>query len=192
MSTKENKVHYDLTNVYFAPVTIEDDVVTFGTPVREYGAMSMDLSPKGDSVTIRADAIDYYNDVSNNGYDGSVNFVQVSDAFKIAHLSYRESADGILIEDANVEHKPFAMLYEFKGDKYHRRHVLYHGMATRPNEKGENKDNQKSPDTEPLPVKFSPLPNGCVKASTRVDTPDDIYTKWFEQVYEEADAAAQT
>lgn len=196
MSTEENKVHYDLTNVHFAPLTIVDGEVSFGTPVREYGAISMDLSPKGDNVTVRADAIDYYNDVSNNGYDGSVNFVQVSDTFKMAHLGYRKTADGVLIEDAQAEHKPFAMLYEFKGDKHHRRHVLYHGMANRPNEKGENKDNQKSPDTEALPVKFSPLPNGCVKASTRVDTPDELYKKWFEKVYQESavvpEEAAQT
>lgn len=187
---EDNKVHYDLTNVYFAPLSIVDGVATFGTPVREYGAMSMDLSPKGDSVTVRADGIDYYNAVSNNGYDGSINFVQVSDAFKMAHLGYRKTADSVLIEDANAEHKPFAMLYEFKGDKKHRRHVLYHGMANRPNEKGENKDSQKSPDTESLPVKFSPLPNGKSKASTTVDTPDEVYSKWFGSVWEETEEAA--
>lgn len=43
MPNKENKVHFDLTNVHFAPLTIEDGVVSFGTPVREYGAISMDL-----------------------------------------------------------------------------------------------------------------------------------------------------
>lgn len=196
MSNKENKVHYDLDNVYFAPLDIVDGVAAFGKPVREHGAMSMDLSPKGDNVTVRADAMDYYNAVSNNGYDGSINFVQISDAFKMAHLGYRKTETGVLIEDANAEHKPFAMLYEFKGDKKHRRHVLYHGMANRPNEKGENKDSQKSPDTESLPVKFSPLPGGRVKSSTTADTTDEIYSKWFDAVWEETAAepaaAAQT
>lgn len=193
MSTKENKVHYDLDNVYFAPLDIVDGVATFGKPVRERGAMSMDLSPKGDNVTVRADAMDYYNAVSNNGYDGSINFVQISDAFKMAHLGYRKTETGVLIEDANAEHKPFAMLYEFKGDQKHRRHVLYHGMANRPNEKGENKDSQKSPDTESLPVKFSPLPGGRVKASTTADTTDTVYSKWFDAVWEETTAVpAQT
>ena len=183
--SEENKVHYDLDNVYFAPLTIADGVITYGTPVREHGAMSMDLSPKGDNVTVRADAMDYYNAVSNNGYDGSINFVQISDKFKMAHLGYRKTESGVLIEDSNAEHKPFAMLYEFKGDKKHRRHVLYHGMASRPNEKGENKDSQKSPDTETLPVNFSPLPDGHVKASTTAETTAAIYDAWFSKVWEE-------
>lgn len=197
MSTNKNKVHYDLTNVHFAPITIDGDVVTFGTPEREYGAISMDLSPKGDTVNLRADAIDYYSAVSNNGYDGSIDFAQVSDNFRQKYLGYTMSAtDKVLIEDSQAEHKPFAMLYEFLGDKHHRRHVLYNGMATRPNEKGENKENQKEADTESLPVNFSPLPNGRVKASTTADTPDEVYAKWFESVWEKditaAAEAAQT
>lgn len=180
-----NKVHYDLTNVYFAPITIEGDVVTFGTPEREYGAISMDLSPKGDTVNLRADAIDYYTAVSNNGYDGSLDLAQVSDNFRKKYLGYRQSdKDKVLIEDSQAEHKPFAMLYEFLGDKKHRRHVLYHGMATRPNEKAENKENQKEADTESLPVTFSPLPDGRVKASTTAETPEAVYNKWFESVWE--------
>lgn len=185
MANDENKVHYDLTNVHFAPITIEGDVVTFGKPEREYGAISMDLSPKGDTVNLRADAIDYYNAVSNNGYDGSIDFAQVSDSFRMKYLGYTMSEkDQVLIEDSQAEHKHFAMLYEFLGDKHHRRHVLYNGMANRPNEKGENKDNQKEADTESLPISFSPLPNGRVKASTTVGTPEAVYAGWFDSVWE--------
>ena len=195
MPDNENKVHYDLTNVHFAPITIEGDVVTFGKPEREYGAISMDLSPKGDTVNLRADAIDYYNAVSNNGYDGSIDFTQVSDSFRMKYLGYTMSEkDQVLIEDSQAEHKHFAMLYEFLGDKRHRRHVLYNGMANRPNEKGENKDNQKEADTESLPISFSPLPNGRVKASTTVNTPDAVYAGWFDSVWEKdvTEAAANT
>ncbi len=185
MSNDKNKVHYDLTNVYFAPVIVEGDTVTFGTPEREYGAISMDLSPKGDTVKLRADAIDYYSAVSNNGYEGSLDLAQVSDDFRQKYLGYRLTAtDKVLVEDSMEEHKPFAMLYEFLGDKHHRRHVLYNGIATRPNEKAENKENQKEADTESLPVNFSPLPDGRVKASTTADTPDAVYSKWFESVWE--------
>ena len=52
----KNKVHYDLQNVFVAEVTVDDsDAVTFGTPERLRGAISMDLSAQGDTTTQRAD-----------------------------------------------------------------------------------------------------------------------------------------
>lgn len=45
--TEKNKVHYDLQNVYVAPLTLDDsDAATFGTPERLYGAVGMDLSAR--------------------------------------------------------------------------------------------------------------------------------------------------
>ena len=56
--TEKNKVHYDLQNVYVAPLTLDDsDAATFGTPERLYGAVGMDLSAQGDTTTLRADGI---------------------------------------------------------------------------------------------------------------------------------------
>ena len=87
-ATKKNKVHYDLKNVHFAPITeAEDGTVSFGVPVREYGAISMDMAPVGDSGKLRADGIDYYTFNSNGGYEGDVNFAQVSELFRRTYHS---------------------------------------------------------------------------------------------------------
>lgn len=190
-ATNKNKVHYNLKNVYFAPITEADDgTISFGTPVQERGAMSMDLAPVGSSGKLRADGIDYYTFSSNGGYDGNLNFAQVSEYFRQTYLGEDlSSKDKVLVERANAKQTRFAMLFEFDGDVSGRRHVLYNGLASRPNIKGENKENQREADTESLPVVFSPLPDYKVKASTTAETPTTVYDNWFNKVWEKDSAA---
>lgn len=186
MSATENKVHYDLTNVHVAPLTmdLEEGTVTFGTPKRLLGAISMDLSAQGESVKLRADGMDYYVTESNNGYAGDLNIAMVPDWFRQEYMGDTLSEkDKVLVENAQATAKPFALLYEFLGDVSHRRHCLYNTTAARPNIKGENKDNQKEPDTEALSLTARPLPDGKVKASTTADTPSSVYENWNKAVW---------
>lgn len=186
MDNTENKVHYDLTNVYVAPLTfnLETGEVTFGVPKRLIGAISMDLSAKGEQIKLRADAMDYYVVNGNNGYSGDLNMAMVPDWFREEYLGDTLSQqDKVLVENAKAETKPFAMLYEFLGDKSSRRHCLYNVTASRPNIKGENKENQKEADTESMTMTALPLPNGYVKASTTKDTPQSVYDNWAKAVW---------
>ena len=186
MDNTENKVHYDLTNVYVAPLTfdLETGEVTFGVPKRLIGAISMDLSAQGEQIKLRADAMDYYVVNGNNGYSGDLNMAMVPDWFREEYLGDTLSQqDKVLVENAKAETKPFAMLYEFLGDKSSRRHCLYNVTASRPNIKGENKENQKEADTESMTMTALPLPNGYVKASTTKDTPQSVYDNWVKAVW---------
>lgn len=184
--TEKNKVHYDLQNVYVAPLTLDDsDAVTFGTPERLYGAVGMDLSARGDTTTLRADGINYYVNTSNQGYQGDLTLAMVPDWFRERYLGQTVSTkDKVLVENAKTDQpKAFALLYEFQGDVHARRHVLYNCLAARPNVAGENKDNQREPDTEAMTITASPLPDGNVKASTTADTPETVYNNWTKAVW---------
>lgn len=186
MSANENKVHYDLTNVFVAALTLDltEGIYSFAEPKRLPGAISMDLSAEGESVKLRADAMDYYVTNSNNGYSGDLNIAMVPDWFRAEYLGDTISkTDKVLVENALAEPKPFALLYEFLGDKAHRRHVLYNVTAARPNIVAENKDNQREPDTEAMTLTASPLPDGMVKASTTADTPEAAYNNWNTTVW---------
>lgn len=188
--TDTNKVHYDLVDVHVAPLTIADGVVTFGAPVPLPGSISMDLSPQGNTVKLRADGIVYYQSNSNSGYDGNLNLAMVPDWFKREYLGEKlDETDKVQVENAEAEYKPFALLYGFKYDAKRRRHVLYNCMAGRANIKGENKDNQRDPDTESLPLSCVPLPGGNVKASTTAETPDTVYNGWMKAVWQGKGAA---
>lgn len=185
MSANENnKVHYDLTNVHMAIMTTTGEEPQWGAFQRVHGAISVDLAAQGDTVKLRADGMDYYVCKSNNGYEGDLNLAMVTDWIRINILGETLSeTDKVLIESALAEGKPFAMAFEFLGDKKNRRHVMYNCVAGRPNIKGENKDNPKAPDTETLSLTASPLANGHVKASTTEDTPQTVYANWYKGVW---------
>lgn len=185
-NTDTNKYHYDLTNVHVAELLTDDADAgaTFETPERVPGAVSMDLSAQGEITKFRADASDYIVTENNQGYEGSITFAMIPDWFRQKILSNRLSEkDKVMTENANNGSKKFALLFEFLGDKEHRRHVLYNCVATRPNIKGENKENQKEPDTEELTITSSPIANGDVKSSTTSDTPKEVYDGWFKNVW---------
>lgn len=189
--TDSNKVHYDLVDVHVAALTITDGVASFGTPEPLQGSISMDLAAQGDTIKLRADGMDYYVTYSNDGYSGNLNLAMVPDWFKAAYLGHSVSEkDKVLVENSNAEHKPFALLYGFKGDKKNRRHVLYNCMGGRASVKGDNKDRMKEADTESLPITATPLPDGMVKASTTESTPDTVYANWTKTVWVKDTASA--
>ena len=193
MANADNKVHYALTNVYIATLEmdLETGVVTFGNPKRLLGAVSMDLSAQGDVIKLRADGMDYYVVNSNNGYQGDLNIARIPDWFRSDILGDTISAtDKVLVETTTQEPKAFAMLFEFLGDVKGTRHVLYNCAASRPNIKGENKDNLKDPDTDTLSLTASPLQDGKVKASTTAETPENVYKNWFQKVWEKDSGTA--
>lgn len=193
MENADNKVHYALTNVYIATLEmdLETGVVTFGNPKRLLGAVSMDLSAQGDVIKLRADGMDYYVVNSNNGYQGDLNIARIPDWFRSDILGDTISAtDKVLVETTTQEPKAFAMLFEFMGDVKGTRHVLYNCAASRPNIKGENKDNLKDPDTDTLSLTASPMQDGKVKASTTAETPEGVYNNWFQKVWEKDSGTA--
>lgn len=191
MSANDNKVHYDLANVHVALLTIDVStdapVITFGTPKKLPGAISMDLSAQGNVIKLRADSMDYYVVNDNLGYSGDLNIAMVPDWFRQEYLNEEmDETAKVLTENSNKNPNPFAMTFEFAGDAAHRRHVLYNVATSRPNIHGENKDNQKEPDTDTLSLTASPLPGGRVKASTTKETPAEVYSAWNTKIWEKA------
>ena len=97
-----NKYHYDVKNCYYAVATKgAGGVLTYETPVAIPGLVSMDMGAEGDQLKIRADGIDYLVLNSNNGYSGTLNFVQIPDSFKAAVLGeVADTTTGIQYENA--------------------------------------------------------------------------------------------
>ena len=78
---------------------------------------------------------------------------------------------------------------EFKGDAEGIRWIYYNCIAARPNQTGDNKDNQKQPDEESLSVTASPLPitiNGVerniVRGGILKSSNSATYDAWFTKV----------
>lgn len=191
-TAKKNKYHYDVKNCHYCPGTRNDDgSVTFETTVKPiYGLQSMEMSAEGDTSKIRADGVDYIVITSNNGYSGIFNFVKVDDQFKVDCLSeVVDETTGIQYEDADADPRPFAVMGEFKGDMEGIRWIYYNCVASRPKQAGDNKDNQKEPDTEELSVTVSPLPveidgedKNIVRGGITKSMNETTFNEWFKQV----------
>ncbi|GFI49971.1 major tail protein [Lachnospiraceae bacterium 62-26] len=182
----ENKVEFGLRNAHYAPVTIDETAnkMTFGTPVKIPGAVTLTLNASGDMIRFKADDIDYYTNANNQGYEGTLTLARVSDKFRQEILGEELTEGGVLIENADAQTKNFALLFEFQGDKKGIRHVLYFCSANRPNISSKTKDGA-DPNTSELSIVAGPRPdNNIVKAKTTVGVSDEIYNGWYTAVYE--------
>ena len=186
-----NKVKYGLKNVHVAPLTETDaGIVSYGTPRHIPGAVTLSLPPVGETTPFYADDIEYFTSITNNGYEGNVEFAIVPDWFKEKYLGETVDANYIYTEKAGVQPARFAMMFEFDGDVRKTRHVLYNCKANRPNVDGETKNNTTTPKTESLPLVVKPLPDMTVKARTNDKTSDSVYNAWYDDVYGQISTAA--
>lgn len=180
-----NKVKYNLKNVHYAPqITGESGAITFATPVRVPGAVSIALDAQGDISKFHADGITYYQAAANNGYEGDLEMALIPESFRTDILG--ETLDGkkVLIESADAKQTAFALLFEFDGDEKGIRHVLYNCTSTRPSVESQTKEESIEPVTETLTISATPLPNGNIKAKTGDTTDEATYSSWYQTVYE--------
>lgn len=181
----ENKVRYNLKNVHYAPITETSGAVTYATPIHIPGAVSLSLTPEGDTNTFYADGMAYYVATANNGYSGDLEMALLPDQFRKDVLGETEDeTDKVLMEFSNVEPKPFALLFEFDGDQKAIRHILYNCTAARPSMEGSTNTETKEPATETLSLTATMLADGCVKVKTGDTTPDPVYRDWYKTVWQ--------
>lgn len=184
--SNSNKVKFGLKNCHYAKATldIETGLVTFGLPVPIPGAVNLALDPEGDTEPFYADDMVYYMTSANNGYSGELEIALIPDSFRTEILKDTEDANGVLLENSNVEPEHFALSFEFSGDKKKIRHCLYYCSAARPKIEGKTTEDSKEVQTESLEIKASPMPNGFVKVKTGANTSTETYDAWYEAVYE--------
>jgi len=174
-----NKIKFGLKNVHYAVVTEAGGEVQYGTPKHIPGAVNLTLDAAGESVQFYADDIVYYEENTNNGYEGSLEMALISDEFRVDVLGDEIDDNGAIVETANAKPKKFALLFEFDGDAKKTRHVMYNVLPTRPSVSGATRTNTKEPQTETMNIAARPaIDTGDVKARVKQgETPyDDFYT----------------
>lgn len=187
----ENKIKYGLKNVYYAVATIASDgSATYSTPVAFPGAVSLSLSPNGETSPFYADNIAYWVGVSNTGYEGDLEMAKVIDSFKTDVLGYKRDNKDVIFEDANAGATHFALMFQFEGDQKATRHVMYNCTAARPDAAGSTKAESIEPQTETVSITatsiyVSSLGTGMdiVKSETVSSTDTSTYNSWFSTVY---------
>ena len=179
-----NKVKYNLKNAHYAMLHIaQDGTVSYDTPIAIPGAVSISLDANGEPENFYADGVAYYVINNNMGYDGDLELAMIPESFRVDALNETLDDNNVLIENANTELNPFALLFEFDGDVKHIRHVLYNCSASRPGIEGQTNEESREVQTETLTIKATPLASGVVKAKTGNTTDSSVYNNWYGSVY---------
>lgn len=178
------KVKFGFKNAYYAVISEKNDEITYGTPVRIPGAVSMTLSPAGEDVEFYADDSLYFGESSNNGYDGSIEFALIPESFKKDILGEKLDGGNVIVENATAVTNPFALMCEFTTDDGARKYVFYNCIAKRPELAATTKGATKEVSTETLELMIRPRTDGVVKASTSDITTDEVKNAWYNSVYE--------
>lgn len=184
---EENKVKYNIKNVHAAKqtetMTDAGTTYTYEVPRSIPGAVSISLDAEGEISTFYADGIAYFVTSANNGYSGDLEMALIPSWFREEILNETKDGNGVLVENANNNTNPFALLFEFDGDKKAIRRCLYNCTCTRPSIESETKEETVEPGTETLSITNSPRTDGLVKAQTAPDTKDQAYADWYKSVY---------
>lgn len=179
------KVKFGFKNAYYSAITeSEGGVITYGTPVKLNGAVSLSLSPSGDNVEFYADDTLYFSDPTNNGYEGTLELALIPESFKVDILKETLDANSVLVEDAKKVTNPFALLCEFTQDDGARKFCFYNCIATRPNLEATTKAETKEVSSETLNITCRPNKDGIVKVATSAETSEAVLNAWYTEVYE--------
>ncbi len=184
----ENKVQFNLKNVHYAL----RDGTGYSAPVAIPGAVNLNLNPQGDTTHFYADGIEYYTCAANNGYTGDYEAALFPEQMLQDVWGYSLDANGVLVEDATVEPKPFALLFQIDGDKSNSCYAVYNVTAQRPSIASATNENSKNPKTQSLSITATPLNDGKVTARTTSSTSEEVKNNWFKSVYTGAAESAQS
>lgn len=188
----QNKVKFGLKNAHYAKITDTGTEITFETPVRIPGAVSLSLTPNGEIVEYPADDITYWSAEINNGYDGEMEFADIPDTFKVDILGEEiDEENGVMYENSNAKASKFALLFEINGDVKARRYVLYYCTATRPTIASNTKQGSTvEPQSSALTFQSRPHPyNNYIKANTTTAA-TTAFDSWFTTVHEKTVSGA--
>lgn len=182
-----NKVKFGLSNVHIAKMIIgEEGTITFGTPFKIPGAVTLSLDAEGDSEPFYADNMKFWESFANNGYSGDLEVAKLPEQFETEILGQRKDSNGAIVENINDKISPFAFIYQIEGDQTGTRFCYYNTSVSRPSTEANTTEDTKTPNTDTL----------AITTSARTDTGDvrvklpyseenkEIYEKFFEKVYE--------
>lgn len=181
-----NKVQFGLENVHYAVITEQDGIVSYGTPIKHPGAVSISLEPKGESSSFFADNYEYHSSFTNMGYEGTLELALITEEFRVNVLGeILDTYDKVLVENATAKPNKIALMFEFDGDKKATRHLFYHCTVSRPGMASATKTETSEPGTVELNFVATPHPTyKRTKVSTGSQTTETAYDAWYTKVWE--------
>ncbi|MDU5183679.1 major tail protein [Peptoniphilus harei] len=179
----KNKVKFGLKNVHVWPITeATSEKITYAEVIKVPGAVSLSLEASGDSNPFYADDMIYWNQYSNNGYEGELEIALIPEEFEVQILGYLKDKNGAIVESNASKSKNYAMAFEFDGDVTQTRHIFYNCSSSRPDIEGATTEDKTEPQTDTISITTAPASDtGYVKA--RLEKGQTGYDTFFTTPY---------
>lgn len=188
MATNKNIIEYGICNVHYAKITNSglSGTYTYDTPKKLEGAVSITISPIGESTSLYGDNVELMEIATNGGYDGTISFLNINNDFRKDILGEIVDTAGVQIEESTAKPSEFALMFEFDGDVNETRHVLYRCKCKRPNLSSKTQTNTVEHETQELSLSVRPrITDKRVKAKIENTVEGKtVYDAWFTKVYE--------
>ena len=185
-----SKVNYGIQDVYVAKLTESGGSISYGTPFKIEGAVSISVNPEGgDPTPFYADNIVYYMAPAvNGGYSGDLNLAITPDDFLKQIMGQDQDANGVVYEKADDTIARFALLFQAQGDSNNRRFCFYDCTATRPSNEHSTKEDTISPNTETISIRMNPRTTDKMVKCYIDETAENktAYDAWFSAVPEKS------
>lgn len=183
---KENKVKFGLSNVHVAKITETDGEISYGTPFKIPGAVSLTADPEGETTKFYADNIVYYISTTNQGYSGDLEVAMLVKEFFKQILGQQEDSNGALFENADDVNARFALMGEIEGDVKKRRFCYFDCTATRPSAEMNTKEENTDPKTDKISITMAPRSSDRAVKVVIEPTEENkaVYETFYTKVYE--------
>lgn len=184
-----NKYVYGVQDVHLATYEETPEGPIYDTPVAYPGATEIGMEARGEIVEEYADNTLYVSEAVNNGYDVTLSMKTLTEYFETEILGKRRDANGVMMETNNDKGKPFALMFQFQGDKHNIRHVLYGCTASRPSITSSTRESTFESQTQEITIVASGvnmrIPNldGLLIRATSFGLDAEVYGSWFNEVY---------
>lgn len=185
-----DKVLFGFKNVYYSKITESNGQITYATPKKfaddGAGAVSVALSPRGETYEKYADDVLWFGHAVNQGYEGELVMTLVTDDFKKDIMGYTEDTNGALLEKADVTFANFAFGFEVQGNENPTRTWYYYCTIARPNDEANTKEAAMSTNDKTMSLIVSPRPTDeAVKISMKKSATNTAkFEAFFNSVYE--------
>lgn len=159
-----NKVTFGLEQVHIAFYdSTSPTPPAWEAPVALPGAVRLTVTPQGEESTFYADNGPYFVVTSNNGYTAELEVALIPDSVLAEMLDWEVDTNGMLVEIANAQPKPFALLGQINGDEKNRRFVFYNCKASRGSKEHTTKGETTTPNPDTLNLVILPIEIGGKK-----------------------------
>ena len=147
--------------------------------------MNIALSAEGDTNDFYADNMKYFTAIANNGYSGDFESAMIPDSFKtdiMGETVGTGAKSGIYYEDATVQPKAFALLFEFDGDQNATRYVLYNCKMARPSIESSTTEDGIEVQTVSGEITAAPRAFDNIVKAVCASTASSAYSSWYTTV----------